>query len=38
MSHFPYEDRFVVHRTFPELGTPRGEILAELQTMATSQA
>ena len=37
MSHFPYEDRFVVHRTFPELGEPRGEVLAELQTMATEE-
>jgi glutamate/tyrosine decarboxylase-like PLP-dependent enzyme len=37
MSQFPYEDRFVVHRTFPELGTPREEILAELQTMATEE-
>jgi sphinganine-1-phosphate aldolase len=37
MSHFPYEDRFVVHGTFPELGTPREEILAELQTMATEE-
>lgn len=31
---FPYEDRFAVHRTFPEQGSPRDEVLAELQVMA----
>ncbi|HEX3946941.1 MAG TPA: pyridoxal-dependent decarboxylase [Acidimicrobiales bacterium] len=37
MSNFPYDDRFAVHRTFPEQGAPREEVLAELQTMATEE-
>jgi sphinganine-1-phosphate aldolase len=37
MSTFPYEGRFAVHRTLPEEGTPRAEILAELHTMATEE-
>ncbi len=37
MTNFPYEDRFAVHRTFPEQGAPRGEVLAELRTMATEE-
>ncbi len=37
MSPFPYEDRFTVHRTFPEIGSPREEVLSELQTMATEE-
>ncbi len=34
MAGFPYQDRFVVHRGFPEEGTPRAQVLAELATMA----
>ncbi len=38
MSHdFPYRDRFPVHRTLPEHGRPRGEILTELATMAEEE-
>jgi len=37
MSSFPYEDRFAVHRIFPEQGSPRDEVLSELQTMATEE-
>ena len=35
MSPFPYEDRFAIHRTLPEQGTPREDVLAELTAMAT---
>ncbi len=31
---YPYADRFTVHRTLPESGRPRDEILAELAAMA----
>ncbi len=34
---FPYEDRFEVHRHFPEQGSPREEVLAELRTMAEEE-
>ena len=34
MAGFPYEDRFAVHRSFPEGGTPRAQVLEELSTMA----
>ena len=37
MTTFPYEDRYAVHRTFPEEGTPRAEVLAELHAMATEE-
>ncbi len=37
MSSFPYEGRFAVHRTLPEQGTPRAEILETLHTMATEE-
>jgi sphinganine-1-phosphate aldolase len=37
MSSFPYEGRFTVHRTLPEAGTPRAEILETLHTMATEE-
>ncbi|HLN15669.1 MAG TPA: pyridoxal-dependent decarboxylase [Acidimicrobiales bacterium] len=37
MSSFPYEDRYPVHRTLPEHGTPREEVLAALSTMATEE-
>jgi glutamate/tyrosine decarboxylase-like PLP-dependent enzyme len=37
MSIFPYDGRFAVHRTLPEQGTPRSEILEELHTMATEE-
>ena len=31
MSTFPYDDRFTVHRTLPEKGTPRPELLDALR-------
>jgi sphinganine-1-phosphate aldolase len=37
MSTFPYAGRFPVHRTLPEKGTPRSEILEELRSMATEE-
>jgi glutamate/tyrosine decarboxylase-like PLP-dependent enzyme len=37
MASYPYEGRFAVNRTLPEKGRPRGEILAELETMATEE-
>ena len=37
MAAHPYEDRFAVNRTLPEKGRPRGEILAELATMAEEE-
>ena len=36
-ADFPYEDRFPVHRTLPEQGTPREEVLAELRAMAAEE-
>ena len=37
MASFPYEDRFPIHRGFPEAGTPRAEVLDQLRTMATEE-
>jgi glutamate/tyrosine decarboxylase-like PLP-dependent enzyme len=37
MASFPYEDRFAVHRTLPEQGSSREEIMAELRTMAMEE-
>jgi glutamate/tyrosine decarboxylase-like PLP-dependent enzyme len=37
MSTFPYDGRFGVHRSLPERGTPRAEILEALHTMATEE-
>ena len=37
MSSFPYQDRFAVHRTFPEQGSPRDEVMAELRAMAAEE-
>ena len=37
MSTFPYHDRFEVHRTLPDKGRSRAEILDELRTMATEE-
>lgn len=37
MSSFPYEDRFTIHRTFPEEGTPREVVLGELEAMAKEE-
>ena len=37
MSTFPYQDRFTVHRTLPEKGTPRSEVLDALRTMAKEE-
>ncbi len=37
MSTFPYDGRYAVHRTLPEQGTPRDEILEALRTMATEE-
>ncbi|MHB1584711.1 MAG: pyridoxal phosphate-dependent decarboxylase family protein [Acidimicrobiales bacterium] len=37
MSSFPYQDRFAVHRRFPEHGTDRADVLEQLSTMATEE-
>ena len=37
MSDYPYADRFLVHRTLPEEGTPRAAVLAELDAMAREE-
>ena len=37
MSRFPYADEFEVHRTMPEEGTPRSEILAMMSDMAARE-
>ena len=37
MSDYPYTDRFQVHRTLPDQGRPRDEVLAELRTMAKEE-
>ncbi|HEY5990424.1 MAG TPA: pyridoxal-dependent decarboxylase [Streptosporangiaceae bacterium] len=37
MGSHPYADRFEVHRTLPERGRPRAEVLAELAVMATEE-
>lgn len=37
MSDYPYADRFPVHRTLPESGTPREEILAQIDAMAKEE-
>ena len=34
MSRFPYLDEYEVHRTMPDEGTPREEILAMMNDMA----
>lgn len=34
MNDFPYRDRFPIHRTLPDRGRPRAEVLAELRAMA----
>ena len=37
MPTFPYADRFEVHRTLPETGLSRDEVLSQLHTMATEE-
>lgn len=37
MADYPYAERFGVHRTLPEHGRPREEILGELRQMATEE-
>ena len=37
MASFPYQDRFAVHRTFPDEGIAREEVLAALRAMATEE-
>ncbi len=37
MSPFPYTDRLPVHRTLPERGTSRGELLETLRSMAAEE-
>ena len=37
MSDYPYADRFSIHRTLPEEGTSREDVLAELHAMATEE-
>jgi glutamate/tyrosine decarboxylase-like PLP-dependent enzyme len=37
MSDYPYADRFAIHRTLPERGVSREEVLAQLHAMATEE-
>ena len=37
MSEYPYVDRFEVHRTLPEVGTSREDVLAQLHAMAEEE-
>jgi glutamate/tyrosine decarboxylase-like PLP-dependent enzyme len=37
MSDFPYADRYLVHRTMPDEGTPRAQVLAMLSFMSTTE-
>ena len=37
MSGFPYADEFEVHRTLPEEGTDRGEIIAMMRDLSTRE-
>ena len=37
MSRFPYLDEYEVHRTMPDEGTPREEIIAMMNTMAARE-
>ena len=36
-STYPYSDRFEVHRTLPDKGRPREDVLAELREMAAEE-
>lgn len=37
MSDFPYADRFIVNRTFPDVGRSQEDVLEELRTMAAEE-
>jgi sphinganine-1-phosphate aldolase len=37
VSSYPYADRFEIHRTLPEVGRRREDVLAQLHTMATEE-
>ena len=37
MSYYPYTDRFEVHRSIPDQGVPRDQVLAELQQIAAEE-
>jgi glutamate/tyrosine decarboxylase-like PLP-dependent enzyme len=37
MSSYPYADRFEIHRTLPEVGLSREDVLAQLHTMASEE-
>ena len=37
MSDYPYADRFAIHRSLPEEGMSRQEVLTQLHTMATEE-
>jgi glutamate/tyrosine decarboxylase-like PLP-dependent enzyme len=37
MSDFPYADRFLVHRTMPEEGTARADVLATMSYMSETE-
>ena len=37
MSDYPYADRYAVHRTLPERGRPRAEVIAEMREMADEE-
>ena len=37
MSTYPYADRFEIHRSLPDVGLPRQEVLSQLRTMAVEE-
>ena len=37
MSSYPYADRFEIHRSLPEVGLTRAEVLSQLHTMAKEE-
>ena len=37
MSDYPYADRFTIHRSLPEAGMSRQDVLAQLRAMATEE-
>src|ERR1035441_1166747 len=37
MSSYPYADRFEIHRSLPEVGVTRDEVLSQLHTMAKEE-
>ena len=37
MSDYPYADRFAIHRSLPDQGMSREDVLAQLHTMASEE-